>query len=111
MLCSRRREVPTKCDAQWGEKRRQSHWRGKEIVTSCLLQHHALDVGVGSLLVGGHTETGQDWVHWGNPVSKEISSASETGEDWQQGHWHTAPPESHPWRLPKYRDEEVLTAI
>lgn len=41
---------------------------------------------------------------------KEISSATETGEDWQQGRQRTVPPESHPWVL-KYRDEAVLTAI
>lgn len=56
-------------------------------------------------------ETGQDGVHWGIAVRIEISSASETGDDWQQGHQRTVPFESHPWDLLKYRDEEVLTAI
>lgn len=37
-------------------------------------------------------ETGKDW---GNPTRKEISSASEIGEDWQQGHQPNVPPERH----------------
>lgn len=30
---------------------------------------------------GKYEETGQDWVYWGNSVSKEISSATETAEE------------------------------
>lgn len=43
-----------------------------------------------------YEETGQDWVYWGNSVSKEISSATETAEEWQQGHLIIMPPERHP---------------
>lgn len=33
----------------------------------------------------------QGWVHWENPVNKEISSAAKTAGESQQGHLSTVP--------------------